>query len=74
MIRGATREILAEPTLAVMVPFDRKLGDWVNGYRIGTYLSERFGGGYDRPGGLRRGDAGDARPRDHEAPEARPTS
>ena len=34
-----------------MVPFDRKLGDWVNGYRIGTYLSERFGG-HDRPEGF----------------------
>ena len=45
VIRGDTREILSEPTLVVMVPFDRKLGDWVNGYRIGTYLSERFGGG-----------------------------
>jgi uncharacterized protein YcbK (DUF882 family) len=52
VIRGETREILPEPTLAVMVPFDRKLGDWVNGYRIGTYLSERFGGGYDRPVGF----------------------
>ena len=52
VIRGTTREILSEPTLVVMVPFDRKLGDWVNGYRIGTYLSERFGGGYDRPAGF----------------------
>ena len=52
VIRGATREVLSEPTLVVMVPFDRKLGDWVNGYRIGTYLSERFGGGYDRPVGF----------------------
>jgi uncharacterized protein YcbK (DUF882 family) len=52
VIRGETREVLSEPTLVVMVPFDRKLGDWVNGYRIGTYLSERFGGGYDRPVGF----------------------
>ncbi len=52
VIRGETREVLSEPTLVVMVPFDRKLGDWVNGYRIGTYLSERFGGGYDRPIGF----------------------
>jgi hypothetical protein len=52
VIRGATREVLSEPTLVVMVPFNRKLGDWVNGYRIGTYLSERFGGGYDRPVGF----------------------
>jgi hypothetical protein len=52
VIRGATREILSEPTLAVMVPFDRKLGDWINGYRIGTYLAERLGGGYDHPVGF----------------------
>jgi uncharacterized protein YcbK (DUF882 family) len=51
VLRGATREVLPEPTLAVMVPFNRKLGDWVNGYRIGTYLSERLGG-YDRPVGF----------------------
>jgi len=51
VIRGDTREVLSEPTLVVMVPFDHKLGDWVNGYRIGTYLSERFGG-YDRPVGF----------------------
>ena len=52
VIRGAAREILAEPTLAVMVPFSRKFGDQVNGYRIGWYLGERFGGGYDRPAGF----------------------
>ena len=52
VIRGATREILAEPSLAVMVPFSRKFGDQVNGYRIGWYLAERFGGRYDRPAGF----------------------
>ena len=52
VIRGAAREILSEPTLAVMVPFARKLGDQLNGYRIGWYLGERFGGGYDRPAGF----------------------
>ena len=52
VIRGATREILAEPSLAVMVPFSRKLGDQVNGYRIGWYLAEQFGAGYDRPEGF----------------------
>jgi len=53
VIRGGTREILAEPSLAVMVPFSRKLGDQVNGYRIGWYLAERLGGGgYDRPAGF----------------------
>ena len=52
VIRGATREILAEPSLAVMVPFSRKLGDQVNGYRIGWYLAERLGAGHDRPAGF----------------------
>ena len=52
VIRGSTREILAEPSLAVMVPFSRKLGDQVNGYRIGWYLAERLGGGHDRPAGF----------------------
>jgi len=52
VIRGATREILVEPSLAVMVPFSRKLGDQVNGYRIGWYLAERLGAGHDRPAGF----------------------
>ncbi|HTK47338.1 MAG TPA: D-Ala-D-Ala carboxypeptidase family metallohydrolase [Gemmatimonadaceae bacterium] len=52
VLRGETREILSEPTLVVMVPFDRKLGGRVNGYRIGTYLAERFGGRYDHPLGF----------------------
>jgi uncharacterized protein YcbK (DUF882 family) len=44
ILRADRREILPEPTLAVMVPFDRKLGQWLNGYRIGTYLAERLDG------------------------------
>ncbi len=43
ILRDSARTIVSEPTLAVMVPFDRKLGNWLNGYRIGTYLSERIG-------------------------------
>lgn len=43
IVRASKRTIVPEPTLAVMVPFDRKLGNWLNGYRIGTYLSERLG-------------------------------
>jgi uncharacterized protein YcbK (DUF882 family) len=52
IMRGGVREILAEPTLAVMVPFSQKLGGQVNGYRIGTYLAERLGGPQDRPLGF----------------------
>jgi uncharacterized protein YcbK (DUF882 family) len=39
-------------TVAVMVPFERKLGNYLNGYRIGTYLGERFGGESERPAGF----------------------
>ena len=49
IVRDSARTIVAEPTLAVLVPFDRKLGNWLNGYRIGTYLSERIGGRRGRP-------------------------
>ena len=52
IIRGAAREVLPEPTLAVMVPFSQKLGGQVNGYRIGTYLAEQLGAGHDRPLGF----------------------
>ena len=49
IVRDSARTIVPEPTLAVMVPFDRKLGNWLNGYRIGTYLSERIGKRRGRP-------------------------
>jgi uncharacterized protein YcbK (DUF882 family) len=49
ILRDSARTIVPEPTLAVMVPFDRKLGNWLNGYRIGTYLSERIGRSGRRP-------------------------
>ena len=52
IIRGVTRELLPEPSLAVMVPFSQKLGGHVNGYRIGTYLAEKLGAGHDRPIGF----------------------
>ena len=49
IVRDSARTIVSEPALAVMVPFDRKLGNWLNGYRIGTYLSERIGHTRGRP-------------------------
>jgi uncharacterized protein YcbK (DUF882 family) len=52
IMHGDTRELMAEPTLAVMVPFSQKFGGQLNGYRIGTYLSERMGAGHDRPPGF----------------------
>jgi len=43
IVRGVDRQIIAEPTVAVMVPFERKVAGRLNGYRIGTYLAERIG-------------------------------
>ena len=58
--QGKTRQLLPEPTLAVMVPFEDKVAGELNGYRIGTYLSERFGHeSHDRPAGFL-----EVRPRD----------
>jgi uncharacterized protein YcbK (DUF882 family) len=52
LVTDSTRRILDEPTVAVMVPFTRKVGGWLNGYRIGTYVSERLGTPRDRPEGF----------------------
>jgi Peptidase M15 len=53
LVRGAQREILPEPILAVMVPFDQKIAGRLNGYNIGTYVAERFGQEeHDRPDGF----------------------
>ena len=49
---GAARRIVPEPTLAVLVPFERKLGPWLNGYLIGNYLAERLGRGRTTPQGF----------------------
>ena len=42
VIRGTERQVIPEPTLAVLVPFREKVGATLNGYRIGTYLAERI--------------------------------
>lgn len=42
IVRGTERQIIGQPTLAVMVPFREKIGASLNGYRIGTYLAERL--------------------------------
>ena len=50
---GTERQILTEPTLAVMVPFEDKVAGQLNGYRIGTYIAERFGRhDHERPEGF----------------------
>ncbi|AHG91458.1 Peptidase M15A [Gemmatirosa kalamazoonensis] len=47
---GATPQVLGDITLAVLVPFSQKMAGQVNGYRIGSYPFERFGG--ERPIGF----------------------
>jgi hypothetical protein len=42
LIRGEDRQIIREPAVAIMRPFEEKLGTMLNGYRIGTYLAERL--------------------------------
>ena len=51
LVRGLDREIIPEPTLAVMVPFEQKLGAKLNGYRIGTYVAEHLAE-HDHPAGF----------------------
>jgi uncharacterized protein YcbK (DUF882 family) len=41
--RGRERRVVEGPTLAVMVPFAQKVGRSLNGYLIGSYVSERLG-------------------------------
>ena len=48
LINGDDRQIIREPALAVMRPFQEKLGSMLNGYRIGTYLAERFRGSEEK--------------------------
>jgi uncharacterized protein YcbK (DUF882 family) len=47
LIRGTDRQIIREPAVAVMRPFQEKLGSMLNGYRIGTYLAEKLRGKRD---------------------------
>jgi hypothetical protein len=52
IVRGTVREIISEPTLAVMVPFSEKVGASLNGYHIGTYLAEKLSRHTDHPVGF----------------------
>lgn len=53
LIRGTEREIIPQPTLAVIVPFAQKTAGRLNGYKIGTYVAERMGrADHDRPEGF----------------------
>ncbi len=52
--RGGEVYRLAEPRVAVLVPFERKLGGMLNGYRIGQYPAEWSAGAerFRRPPGF----------------------
>lgn len=52
LVHDGQRRVLERPVVAVMVPFTAKVGGLLNGYRIGTYLAERFGADHDRPEGF----------------------
>lgn len=51
LMHGSERQVLPEPTLAVMVPYAEKQRGSLNGYRIGTYLADRLRA-HDRPEGF----------------------
>jgi hypothetical protein len=51
IVRGSDRQIIPEPTLAVMVPFKQRVGGMLNGYRIGTYVADRLAY-HDHPDGF----------------------
>jgi uncharacterized protein YcbK (DUF882 family) len=48
LVNGEDRQVIKEPALAVMRPFQEKLGSMLNGYRIGTYLAEKLRGAGER--------------------------
>ena len=52
LLRDGNRRVVNEMTVAVLVPFAEKLGATLNGYKIGTYLAERFGGDHKAPEGF----------------------
>ena len=51
VVRRGERQIIGEPTLAVLVPFTEKVGGSLHGYHIGMYLAERLGH-HDHPAGF----------------------
>jgi hypothetical protein len=53
VVGGGERQLVDGPTLGVLVPFSKKVGAMLNGYRIGTYVAERLGVGVeDQPPGF----------------------
>jgi hypothetical protein len=52
VVRGTEHRVVDGPALAVLVPFEAKRGGVLDGYRIGTFLSERIKGKTDQPLGF----------------------
>ncbi|HJU72579.1 MAG TPA: D-Ala-D-Ala carboxypeptidase family metallohydrolase [Gemmatimonadaceae bacterium] len=50
-VDGATETMVDGPALAVLVPFEEKQGNMLNGYRIGRYVGERQASA-ERPSGF----------------------
>jgi hypothetical protein len=48
---GAEPHVVKGPALAVLVPFEEKRGNLLNGYRIGRYIGEKLAGA-ERPAGF----------------------
>lgn len=44
LVRGGERRVIDGLAVAVLAPFTDKVGGLLNGYRIGTYVSEKMGG------------------------------
>jgi uncharacterized protein YcbK (DUF882 family) len=53
VVNGLDHDIIEQPVLGVIVPFDQKVAGRLNGYNIGTYIAERQGrDDHERPDGF----------------------
>jgi uncharacterized protein YcbK (DUF882 family) len=52
LVRGGEQRVIDGLAVAVLMPFEEKVGGILNGYRIGTYLSEKVGGNRPPPEGF----------------------
>ena len=52
LVRDKEQRVIDGLAVAVLMPFEEKVGGVLNGYRIGTYLSERIGGNRPPPEGF----------------------
>lgn len=52
LLKGTEQRVIAGLAVAVLAPFEEKVGGILNGYRIGTYLSEKVAGKNAPPEGF----------------------